>query len=64
MIGPMDIRQITPDFAAGPQIEPADMAALAEAGFTTVINNRPDAEIPPDLQWPPRRRGSPTSRTL
>jgi len=51
----MDIRQITPDYAAGPQIEPADMATLAEAGFTTVINNRPDAEIPPDLQSPAMR---------
>ncbi len=51
----MDIRQITPDYAAGPQIEPGDMATLAEAGFTTVINNRPDAEVPPDLQSPAMR---------
>jgi uncharacterized protein (TIGR01244 family) len=46
----MEIRQITPDFAVGPQIEPADMAKLAAAGFVAVINNRPDAEVPPDLQ--------------
>ena len=26
------------------QLLPADMASLAEAGFQTVINNRPDAE--------------------
>lgn len=41
----MDIRHITPDFAVAPQIEPSDMAALAAAGFRTVINNRPDAEV-------------------
>ncbi|MDJ0630228.1 MAG: TIGR01244 family sulfur transferase [Rhodobacter sp.] len=46
----MDIRQITPDFAVSPQIEPDDMAAAAAAGFTLVINNRPDAEVPADLQ--------------
>jgi len=46
----MDIRQITPDFAVGPQIEPADLTELAAAGFVAVINNRPDAEVPPDLQ--------------
>jgi len=46
----MDIRQITADYAVAPQINPADMAALAAAGFVTVIDNRPDAEVPPDLQ--------------
>ena len=46
----MDIRQITPDFAAAPQIQPSDMEALAAMGFSTVINNRPDGEIPPALQ--------------
>ncbi|MEM0947310.1 MAG: TIGR01244 family sulfur transferase [Pseudomonadota bacterium] len=45
----MDIRQITPDFAAAPQIEPSEMSVLAEQGFSTVINNRPDVEIPPPL---------------
>ncbi len=51
----MDIRQITPDFAAAPQIEPSDMEALAAMGFSTVINNRPDREIPPALQADPMR---------
>ena len=46
----MDIRQLTPDFAAAPQLDPSDMPALAEAGFRTVINNRPDAEIPPEIR--------------
>ena len=43
----MDIRRITDTYAVSPQIAPEDMAALAEAGFTTVIDNRPDAEVPP-----------------
>ncbi len=54
----MDIRRITPDYAVAPQIEPADMAALAEAGFRAVINNRPDAEIPPELQSDAMRRAA------
>jgi hypothetical protein len=33
-----------------PQLEPGDMATLAERGVTTVICNRPDAENPPHLQ--------------
>jgi uncharacterized protein (TIGR01244 family) len=45
----MDIRALTPTYAVSPQIEPADLAALKAAGFTTVINNRPDGEIPPGL---------------
>ena len=45
----MDIRRITPDYAVAPQILPEDMATLAAEGFTVVINNRPDAEITPDL---------------
>ncbi len=45
----MDIRRITENYAVSPQIEPAHMAAIAAAGFTTVINNRPDAEITPEI---------------
>lgn len=46
----MDIRYLSPDYAVSPQIEPSDVARLKEAGFTTVICNRPDEEIPADLQ--------------
>ncbi|MCB2127551.1 MAG: TIGR01244 family phosphatase [Rhodobacteraceae bacterium] len=46
----MEIRHLTDTYAVSPQIDPADMAALKAAGFATVINNRPDAEIPPELQ--------------
>lgn len=44
----MDIRQITSDYAVSPQIDPADVPALAEAGFVAIICNRPDHEICPD----------------
>ncbi|QBF32560.1 TIGR01244 family sulfur transferase [Thalassococcus sp. S3] len=43
----MDIRHITPQYAVSPQIAAEDVPALVEAGFTTVICNRPDPEIPP-----------------
>ncbi|WP_045389842.1 TIGR01244 family sulfur transferase [Falsirhodobacter sp. alg1] len=49
----MDIRPITPDYAVSPQIDLEDLAALREAGYTTVIDNRPDAEIPPHLHTDP-----------
>ncbi len=46
----MDIRRLTDLFSAAPQITPADMPAVAEAGFRAVICNRPDGEVTPDLQ--------------
>ncbi len=46
----MDIRPITPAYAVSPQIDPEDLPAIAAAGYTTVIDNRPDAEIPPSHQ--------------
>jgi len=54
----MDIRKITDQYAVAPQIEPADMAALAAAGFVTVINNRPDAEVPAELQSKAMRKAA------
>lgn len=45
----MDIRAVTADYAVSPQIAPSDMAAIKEAGFSTVISNRPDGEVTPDL---------------
>ncbi|MES2539087.1 MAG: TIGR01244 family sulfur transferase [Pseudomonadota bacterium] len=45
----MDIRAITPDYAVSPQIEPGDLPAIKAAGYVTVIDNRPDGEIPPHL---------------
>jgi len=46
----MDLRKITDTYTAAPQLDPADMKALADQGVTTVICNRPDAENPPHLQ--------------
>lgn len=46
----MDIRQITPTYFVAPQIDAADINDIAAAGITTVICNRPDAEVPPSLQ--------------
>jgi uncharacterized protein (TIGR01244 family) len=47
-----EYRPLSDDFAAAPQILPEDMAALAAAGFRHVVNNRPDSEVPPELQGP------------
>lgn len=46
----MDPRHLTPDYAVSPQIAPEDVAAIAAAGFTRIVCNRPDAEVPPALQ--------------
>ena len=45
----MDIRPLTPAYAVSPQIAPEDIPAIAAAGFTTILCNRPDAEVPPEL---------------
>ena len=39
-----DDRYLSTDLAVSPQLRPEDMTALAEAGFRTIINNRPDGE--------------------
>lgn len=40
----MDLRKITDDFSVSPQIECEDVAAIAEAGFRSILCNRPDGE--------------------
>jgi uncharacterized protein (TIGR01244 family) len=45
----MDIRALTQSYAVSAQIAPSDLPAIKAAGYTTVIDNRPDAEIPPEL---------------
>lgn len=42
----MELRTVDENFAVAPQVQPEDMAALAEQGFTTVMCNRPDGEEP------------------
>lgn len=46
----MDMRQITPRYFVSPQIDPADMPALKDAGVTRILCNRPDGEVPPSHQ--------------
>ena len=43
------IRWLTDEFGVTPQLMPDDIPALAGDGVTTLICNRPDAEVPPDL---------------
>lgn len=43
----MDIRPLSPYYAVSPQISVKDIPAIVDAGFTTIICNRPDIEVPP-----------------
>jgi uncharacterized protein (TIGR01244 family) len=45
----MDIRPLTESYAVAPQIAPEDLPAIKAAGFTAVIDNRPDGEVPGHL---------------
>lgn len=42
----MPATRLTEHLSVSPQLQPTDLAALAAAGFRTVINNRPDGEEP------------------
>jgi uncharacterized protein (TIGR01244 family) len=46
----MDIRPLSPTFAVSPQIGVEDIPAIVAAGYTMIICNRPDAEVPPSHQ--------------
>lgn len=45
----MDIRHLTPTYAVSPQIALEDLPQIKALGFTDVIDNRPDGEIPSAL---------------
>lgn len=47
---PMELKPLSPTHAVSPQIAPEDVPGIAEAGFSEVICNRPDTEVPADLQ--------------
>ena len=51
----LPIRQVAPDVCVAPQLGPESMAEAAQAGFKSVINNRPDHEHGP---------GQPTSAEI
>ncbi|MEE2944757.1 MAG: TIGR01244 family sulfur transferase [Pseudomonadota bacterium] len=42
----MEVTQLAPNLFVGAQIAEDDLAELADAGFTDVVCNRPDAEHP------------------
>jgi uncharacterized protein (TIGR01244 family) len=54
----MDIRPLSETFAVSPQITPEDLPAIKAAGFTTILCNRPDAEVPPEVQADAVRRAA------
>jgi uncharacterized protein (TIGR01244 family) len=54
----MDIRDLTPAFAVSPMIDPEDLPDIAAAGFTTLLCNRPDPEVPPSHQSAAMRRAA------
>ena len=46
----MNIINISGLYNVSPQIQPSDVISLSEKGFEKVICNRPDFEVPPDVQ--------------
>ena len=42
----MELKRINDRVSVAPQIRPEDIATIKAAGFTTVVNNRPDGEAP------------------
>lgn len=45
-----DPRFLTDTFAVSPQIGPEELEGLKAQGFRTIVCNRPDGEIPPEIQ--------------
>jgi len=44
----IQLQQLSPDVCVAPQLGPEAMTPVAQAGFKSVINNRPDFEGGPD----------------
>jgi uncharacterized protein (TIGR01244 family) len=42
----LDLKRINDHVSVSPQISPDDIEAIKAAGFTTIVNNRPDGESP------------------
>ena len=42
----MELKRINQHVTVSPQITPEDIPTLKAAGFTTIVNNRPDGESP------------------
>ena len=43
---PLNLRPLNDRVAVAPQITPADLPAIAAAGYVAIVNNRPDDEEP------------------
>ncbi len=57
----MDLRKITENYFVSPQLETADMPAVAASGIVAVICNRPDEEVPVTHQAAAMRRAAETA---
>jgi uncharacterized protein (TIGR01244 family) len=55
MTSSLPLQALSDEVCAGPQLDPAAMREVAQAGFRSVVNNRPDFEGGP---------GQPTSQAL
>ena len=44
---PSSVQALSPDLSVSPQLNPDDMSWVAQHGFKSVINNRPDFEEGP-----------------
>jgi uncharacterized protein (TIGR01244 family) len=42
----LELKRINDRVSVAPQIRPEDIEAIKAAGFTTIVNNRPDGESP------------------
>ena len=42
----MEVKRINDSISVSPQVSVADVVAIKAAGFTAIINNRPDGEAP------------------
>jgi uncharacterized protein (TIGR01244 family) len=42
----LELKRINDHISVSGQIQPEDVAAIKAAGFTTIVNNRPDGESP------------------
>ena len=45
------VRTITPDFSVSAQIHLDELQSLTDAGFRSIISNRPDGEDPGQPDW-------------
>ncbi|MXU64288.1 TIGR01244 family sulfur transferase [Oceanomicrobium pacificus] len=46
----MLVKSLTETFSVAPQIAAEEVSHVAQTGFTTLVNNRPDGEVPDGLQ--------------